>query len=101
MSLAAVPLHHEMTHSLSMGALRPDGESSFAQTREEQIQDFRRLVKEYRRLLEGEEAIAARRREAEYRIATARLRMKRLLELTELMRADRREREEAARENQS
>jgi hypothetical protein len=74
---------------------RGDKESSFVQTREEQIADYLRLAQEYAALLGRQEQTRVERRAIEAKIASCALRKARLLELIQRVRDERAEREAA------
>jgi hypothetical protein len=76
-----------------------DNESSFVQTREEQIQDYLRLKREYQQLLDEHHSMHLRRKESEKQIASCKMRMARLVELIEKVKQEHLERR-AARDAQ-
>jgi hypothetical protein len=80
---------------MAAGIRRGDEESSFVQTREEQIEDYVRLAHEYTALLDEQEQIRINRREIERKIASCHMRKARLLELIQKVKDERAEREAA------
>jgi hypothetical protein len=82
--------------SVASGPHRPDDESSFVQTREEQIESYLKLSRDYQALLDEQAEIYAQRKEAERQIASCRLRKDRLTELIQKVQDERRDRLAAA-----